>query len=128
MKIDIHGCIFSDGPVITTKTTHEVTTHDTSSSSSSHFETSTVSQSEETSLSTSGFANEISARLDGPDHPAQPELDGSIHFNSQVGLFFIITGTYKMLHPWSTEIPAPDGGPESDITNKGLNLQIIGAQ
>ncbi len=31
-------------------------------------------------------------------------------------------------HPWLTEIPAPDGGPGSDITNEGLKLQTIGGQ
>ncbi len=31
-------------------------------------------------------------------------------------------------HPWLTEIPAPDGGPGSDITNEGLKLQTIDGQ
>ncbi len=35
---------------------------------------------------------------------------------------------YLTYHPWLTEIPAPDGGPGSDITNEGLKLQTIGGQ
>ena len=29
---------------------------------------------------------------------------------------------------WGTEITAPDGGPGSDIINRGLKLQTIGGQ
>ncbi len=43
-------------------------------------------------------------------------------------LFITLYMGFQANHPWLTEIPAPDGGPGSDITNEGLKLQTKGGQ